>query len=121
MLDTYYDMLTTQKRPFNRTKGAIVTPLVIGVQPCQKMCQVVPTSKLSTKSLKADDQRVAKSSSMSPRSISEIPGLGKKSNMKVETALNKTMSKDVSNLKSLAKTSILNKESMRSDLNDVSI
>lgn len=34
MLDTYYDMLTTQKRPFNRTKGAIVTPLVIGVQPC---------------------------------------------------------------------------------------
>ena len=27
MLDTYYDMLLTNKKPFNRTKGTIVTPL----------------------------------------------------------------------------------------------
>ena len=33
MLDAYYDMLLTQKRPFHRTKGSIVTPLVIGVKP----------------------------------------------------------------------------------------
>lgn len=59
---------------------------------------------------------------MSPRSISEIPGMGKMSTIKVETALNKTMSKDVSNKKSVTKTNMITyKDSIRSDLMDVDI
>ena len=72
------------------------------------MRQAVPTSVLVLNKSKGSIDRLLKTS-ISPRSVSEIPILGKLSNVKVETALNKTMSKDVSNIKSLAKTSILNK------------
>ena len=48
LIEAYYDMLLTQKRPFNRVKGTIVTPLVTAVKPCQQMRHAVPASKLSS-------------------------------------------------------------------------
>ena len=72
MMETYYDMLLTQKRPFNRTKGQIVTPLVTGVKPCQKMRQTVPNSRIGSTSPKASDRQI-KTSLATGRSTSEVP------------------------------------------------
>ena len=71
-METYYDMLLTQKRPFNRTKGQIVTPLVTGVKPCQKMRQTVPNSRIGSTSPKDSDRQI-KTSLATGRSTSEVP------------------------------------------------
>ena len=113
-------MLLTQKRPFNRVKGTIVTPLVTAVKPCQQMRQAVPPSKLSSTQLSAERQ--AKTSIASPRSSSEVAG--KASTMQVGSKLlinESTLSKEVARKASLAKTSILAKDSVRSDLADLEV
>ena len=115
MMETYYDMLLTQKRPFNRTKGQIVTTLETALKPCQQMRQIVPSARLISPGPLGKSDRQIKTSKAPGRSISEAPHsiLGVKTQN--YSVIKSELSKQLSKKRSLAKSN-LNKESQKSEL-----